>query len=418
MGMRVLFSILCSFTLFSGVYLLLINKNGGIDIPLKRQKTPREEFLNAPDLTKYGKEFVDLTKKHHHKGNRTNDSIALYRYLDNEFFGEIIIGHPGQKFKVNFDTAWNLAWVISSKCNYWETPGCWLHNKYDHTKSSEYKPDGRPYSVQDGSFKLSGFYAYDNISIAHSNVTKQSFVEMVQVPPSWFLNKADGILGLGVKNDDYDPFFYTLLKQKKIKNPIFSIYINSNRDSKRGGNIILGYIEHRHIHKNKDKVPDPIKYLPVDAGQYWQFTVDKIYLEQVIPPSKENAIFCNNTCKAIVDTSSNAIVGPKKDIEKINDILKAKAFFNSNRYTVDCNTIKVLPRIAIVLGGQNFNLSGPDYITKMPVGPATYCMSAFQPSETVTEETMWVIGGAFLSKYYSIYNIAERTIGFVRAASA
>lgn len=48
-------------------------------IDLFRQKTPREQMYNAPDLNKYGIHFNSIFKKH---TNRTNDSIALYRYLD------------------------------------------------------------------------------------------------------------------------------------------------------------------------------------------------------------------------------------------------------------------------------------------------------------------------------------------------
>lgn len=50
---------------------------------------------------------------------------------------------------------------------------------------------------------------------------------MVYVNNDFVFNKADGVMGLGLKTDEnYDPFFYTLLKQKKIKNPLFSIYLN------------------------------------------------------------------------------------------------------------------------------------------------------------------------------------------------
>lgn len=40
-----------------------------------------------------------------------------------------------------------------------------FHNKYDHSKSSEYKKDGRPFSMDMGSYNLTGFYSYDNISV-------------------------------------------------------------------------------------------------------------------------------------------------------------------------------------------------------------------------------------------------------------
>lgn len=50
-------------------------------IELIRQVTPREQQLNAPNLEHFGINFDWLHKKHL-DSNRTNDSIALYRYLD------------------------------------------------------------------------------------------------------------------------------------------------------------------------------------------------------------------------------------------------------------------------------------------------------------------------------------------------
>ncbi|KAJ8965971.1 hypothetical protein NQ314_003819 [Rhamnusium bicolor] len=199
--------------------------------------------------------------------------------LENEFYGKIVIGHPGQTVNVAFDTAWSISWVLSSKCEIWKTVGCWFHNRYDHTKSSEWKKDNRPFIAEEGKYNMTGFYSYENISIAHSNVTAQSFVEMVDVPYTFIFNKVDGVLGLGLKIDDYDPFFYKLLRQKKIKDPLFSIYLNRDRQSNVGGNIMLGFVDEKHIHKtelkNKTIVPDKIKYLPVDAGQYWKFSMDR-----------------------------------------------------------------------------------------------------------------------------------------------
>jgi hypothetical protein len=40
-----------------------------------------------------------------------------------------------------------------------------FHNKYDHTKSSEYKKDGRPFLMDLGNYNLTGFFSYDNISV-------------------------------------------------------------------------------------------------------------------------------------------------------------------------------------------------------------------------------------------------------------
>ncbi|KAJ8963214.1 hypothetical protein NQ318_018680 [Aromia moschata] len=387
--------------------------NGTIRVELVRHKSAFEQHINAPNLEKYGLNFDELFKPHN--TNRTNDSIALYRYFDNEFYGQIVIGHPGQTLNVAFDTAWSLSWVISEKCEIWKTIGCWFHHRYDHTKSSEYKKDNRPYSGNEGTYNLTGFYSYDNISIAHSNVTAQSFVEMVNVPYTYIFSKIDGVLGLGLKTGDYDPFFYKLLRQKKIKNPIFSIFLNRDRQSNKGGNIMLGFVDDKHIHKTQLKngtiIDDTITYLPVDPGQYWQFSMDSIVVSY---SSKENFTLCPTGCKAISDTSSNDIIGPVDDVAKIHDAIKAKHFF-LGKYTVNCETVNKLPKIDFVLGGQYFQLEGPQYIVKMSYRSFSICLSAFVPS-TYSYQKGWVLGGAFLAEYYSIYDIYNKNIGFVKAA--
>lgn len=402
-------------------YVLNENKNNNtLSIHLVRQKTPREQlYNNAHKLKKYGYDMEWLYKKHHHKGNnRTNDSIAIYRYLDNEFYGQIVIGHPGQILNVAFDTAWTISWVLSSKCSPFTTPGCLFHRKYDHSKSSEWKKDNRPYIANEGSYNLTGFYSYDNISVAHVNVTAQSFVEMVKVPYSFFFNKADGIMGLGLQVDKYEPFFYKLHRQKKIKDPIFSIYLNRDRQSIHGGNIDLGFVNDKHIHKSVvdgKVVKDNITYLQVESGQFWKFQVDKIYVHKADNKEKDDITLCNNTCKAIIDTSANTIIGPDEDVDQIHNAIGAHEFY-LGRYVVNCDTVNKLPKIDFVLGGKNFTLKGPEYTVKMSYHAITVCLSCFIKDNTPSAKGLWVFGGAFLAEYYSIYNIPDKLIGFVKAA--
>ncbi|KAG5888198.1 hypothetical protein JTB14_036210 [Gonioctena quinquepunctata] len=208
-----------------------------------------------------------------------------------------------------------------------------------------------------------------------------------------------------------------MYRQKKIRDPIFSIYLNRDRQSNRGGNIMLGFVDQKHIHKtrypNGSIIPDEIKYLQVTSDQYWEIAVDKIVIKPDHPPHNENVTLCPSGCKAIADSSSNAIEGPKDDIEKIHDMIDAQ-LINGN-WTVNCDTVNKLPKIDFVLGGQYFRLAGPQYIIKISSPSLTICITAFIPMAE-NAEGIWVLGGAFLSQYYSIYSIEDKTIGFVRAA--
>ncbi|CAG9837942.1 unnamed protein product [Diabrotica balteata] len=237
---------------------------------------------------------------------------------------------------------------------------------------------------------------------------------MSVVPDTMQFDKADGVLGLGPKSGNYEPFFYTMYREKKIRDPVFSVYLNRDRNSDRGGNIMLGFVDPKHIHKtiypNKTIIQDTIVYLNADTAEYWQFNVDKmIYTKD----PKHVYTFCKNGCKAIADTSTNEINGPKVDVDAIHEIIDAK--LQNGRYVVNCDAINQMPKLDIYLAGQAFRLGGKQYIMKESNKTSTTCVSAFVPDDTMGPNT-WIFGGAFLAQYYSIYNIEDKTIGFVRAA--
>lgn len=70
-------------------------------------------------------------------------------------------------------------------------------------------------------------------------------------------------------------------------------------------------------------------------------------------------------CSGIADSSNNAIIGPKEDILRLNDILEAKMIPLLGRFYVDCDTVMKLPKINFVLAGQSFTLNGKQYTQKV-----------------------------------------------------
>jgi len=393
-------------------------ENTGIRIPLFRQKTPRENAMNSKNMEQYGVYLNWLRKPHkHHHHNSTNgtDSIALFRYLDTEFYGKVQIGQKGQVFNMVFDTAWQTSWVLSGDCS-WRTVGCWFHNKYDHTISSTYVANGTKFIADEGSYNLTGYYSNDTFSIGHSRVKGQLFVEMTYVPYTYMFNKADGVMGLGFKTGDVDPFFYNLLRNSTIKRALFSVYLNRDRQSHRGGNILLGFVDPKHIHQmpapDNKTIPTPITYLPVDASNgYWEFKMDRIVLDL----NTKSFPFCLHGCSALADTTNTIVIGPKADVDAIHVLLKAK-YLSYGRYRVKCDTVNKLPRIDFILAGKNFTLKGEDYVQRMSLGAVTVCLSAFIGNNSPAYQNRWILGGAFLAQFYSIYDLENNKIGFVTAA--
>lgn len=54
-----------------------------------------------------------------------------------------------------------------------------LHNKYDNTKSSTYKEDGRAFEIKYGSGSMKGFVSKDNVCVRFPGAENSCYVQNV-----------------------------------------------------------------------------------------------------------------------------------------------------------------------------------------------------------------------------------------------
>jgi len=327
---------------------------------------------------------------------QATDKVPISNYEDAQYYGPITVGNPPQQFNVIFDTGSSNLWVPAKNCS-----NCGLHPKYDASKSSTYEPNGTIFHVLYGSGPVSGYYVVDNVGWGKNTVQSQIFAEVDDVSglgAGYTLGKFDGILGMGfysISMDGTPTVFDDLFSQGLIDQYVFAFYLTTNVSVP--GELTLGGYD-------SSRFTGAPQYVPLSQTTYWETKLDSLLVGTT---SQTTAT------KVILDTGTSTLAGPSKDVANIAAQLGAHAISDTGEYIIACAKAATLPNITIGMGGFDFILTGKEYL--LDEGTADCVLGILGIDVSPPTGPLWIMGDVFIRKYYTIFDVANKRLGFAVA---
>ncbi|XP_065206191.1 uncharacterized protein LOC135835718 [Planococcus citri] len=323
--------------------------------------------------------------------------IPLRNRLNLVYYGPISIGTPPKKLNVLFDTGSPILWVMTEKCS---TSACVNkkvnHTKYDHKKSKTYEKTEKSINLTYVIGWTYGKWAYETVTLGKIPVAKQIFVEATAISEADKQIAYDGILGLGYNYTSPNMFVPKLCKQIKDDNK-FSFYFTPNLTSPTAGELTL-------CGKDKSKFKGKLHYVYETKPGAWRIPLQKV----TTPIGRKHITEVSPKSAALMDTGTSFILGPSRAINFIYVLLNSKPSKQfSYMREVDCKGVDDLPEISFNFDGEEFTLSGKDYIIKL----AGICIVGFDFSG----DQEWTLGDIFFRKFYAEFDMAQHRIGLAES---
>lgn len=358
------------------------NVKGVVTIPLMRRK-------------KIG--LISTSVKNHKKHGRHAQS--------SEYYGQVLVGSPPQKFMVVFDTGSGNLLLPSKEC---ADEACTSHKTFDSAKSATAmqvayadQPDtpvGADGSrdvvtITFGTGEMSGVYVRDNICLGSGDICcKANFVAATEESDEPFsLVPFDGILGLSLAQMAEGPAFSVvdkLVQSGVLSEGLFGVYFgNENEQSE----ITFGSSKKEHM-------ATELFWAPVTIPGYWQVAMDDITLD-----NKNLGLCGGKKCQVAVDTGTSLLAGPSEVVAALVDKLQVAD---------DCSNLQSLPDLGFIVGDHILNLKAEDYVAETSERCSVGLMSLDIPPP---KGPLFIFGDPFLRKYYTVYDRQHMRVGFALA---
>nr|CCA21880.1 gastricsin putative [Albugo laibachii Nc14] len=368
-------------------------------------------------------------------------NVPLVNYMEFQFYGTISIGQPPQNVSVCFDTGSSDLWVPATSCD-----NCGGLERFDSRISETFwqKSEKKArFQLEYGSGKVAGLYGQDSVQIVDflvENVT----IGMVDYEEESMRNmKADGLLGMafnGLSTFTHPPVFIQLIHQHAVLEPIFAFHLSKEPNSV-GSELHLGGFDQERLDRTNavwlytDVVPQfgmytfwRIAFITVQVGGHDSsqdgVNICAVGMDIDDVDNQERLGSPDNhptECIGFVDTGTSLLGVPSEQylalLYQIAAFAQARGCYcgyTANAFQCFLCSGKDFPSIQFRVAGSQtdshhyFSLDGPDYTLCIDLT----CVALLQPNG----QEMWVLGDVFMKKYYTMYDMQKKRIGFACSA--
>jgi len=339
-----------------------------------------------------------------------------------QYYGDVEIGSPPQKFTVIFDTGSGHLLVPSAVC---ESDACTAHKKFAAHNSSTYMPVGwadeplkRADDENDRDTKVINFasgdcvgqFTRDRVCLGGNSLfcTTADFIEMKEESDDPFKDAEwDGVLGLGQSVSDAPEFniFGVMAGDKaaKLHAPIFAVYLGRN---------VADDAEITFGSYREERMASPFSWVDVSVEGYWQFQFSDITVNG--KPINMCTKYGKHQCQAVLDTGSSLMMGPKGDLDQLLQLLD----FGNDTQRNATEGYK-FPTLGFNIAGKEFLMEPNDYMDRTrdestPKGQEL-CWAHLMPIGDTGRGPIFVLGMPFLRTFYTAYNMVTKKIGIAKA---
>jgi len=330
--------------------------------------------------------------------------VPLVNYHDCVYYGNIQIGRPRQTFQVAFDTGYSQTWVVSTDCHLCKFNVERKWGLYDKNRSSTYTKDGRPIILEYAYGDITGTLAMDEVHVPSPGEKSGLDAEFVRFGDMthlggmglpFFWGNLDGSVGLGLpfRGQNASSIIQVLQEQGAIERAVFSFDLSASAMTGEKGWLVIGDVDTRAYSGS-------LQTVETDKSGKWKVPAHEIRFQGV-------DLLKNGTVPVLVDSGVPTIAGPAPLIREIMTKLGVRSWFGKT--VVRCNQEFELA-FQLKEGEPALKLNASDLMEPLIF---EHCLLLLTPLHLEKpNDNMWVLGDAFIRKYYTVFDMDSRSISF------